>query len=220
MQSNPLIYHQNTLPIPQNTQSFPNPQNTQSFPNPQNTQSFPNPQNTQSLTHHQNTPTSKPSFIEAGWSSGICGCCYGPYANPGMFCMACCPCTGGMAQAILLKDLGLVSSCVYPALLYAGLDLFTGRSFMILILTSLRISMSDKLKREEGPCQSFCLACCCYPCALAQLERDINARKYAFKNAEGGCNTVKTYLGAIDGSPIPYVAPEEMQPLVQNGMPL
>lgn len=167
----------------------------------------------------QNTqPT--PPYMQIGWSSGICGCCSGQNANPGMFCMACCPCTGGMAQGILLKDLGLVSSCVGPALLYAVLDLCTARSFMIMILTSTRISMSDKLKRGEGACCSFCLACCCYPCALAQLDRDIKApgRSYEFDKAEGMCNVGTTYLGAIHSNPRPYATASEMMPLAPNRM--
>ncbi len=160
--------------------------------------------------------------MNVGWSSGICGCCCAEDANPGMFCMASCPCTGGMAQAVLLKDLGLVSSCAGPALLYAVLDLFTARSFMIMILTSLRISMNDQLKRGEGPCCSFCLACCCYPCALAQMDRDVKAkaRSYAFNKSEGVCQVAATYIGAIHAPPIPYVSAEEMRPLAPNNMQL
>ena len=157
-----------------------------------------------------------PPYSQVGWSSGICGCC-GENGNPGFFCLACC--CGGVAQGVLLKNLGLVSSCVGPAILYTALDLLFARSFMTMILGSLRMSMSDKLKRKEGACTSICVACCCYPCALAQLERDASApgRAYEFEQARGVCDVTTTCLGAIHGSVVPYQH-SEMAPLVHNGM--
>ena len=153
-------------------------------------------------------------YLNVGWSSGLFGCC-GENGNPGVFCLACC--CGGVAQGILLKDLGLVSSCVGPVILYTAVDLVFARSFMTMILASLRMSMSDKLKRKENPCCSIMAACCCYPCAIAQLDRDASApgRKYGFEQANGACAVATTYFGAIHGSAVPY---HETAPLVPNGV--
>ena len=154
--------------------------------------------------------------MNTGWSSGLCACC-GQDGNPGFFCLACC--CGSVAQGVLLKDLGLVSSCVCPVIIYTALDVMFARSFMCMILASLRMSVSDKLKRGEGSCSSLCIAACCYPCALAQMERDARAtgRGYEFDKAEGLCDVGTTYFGAIHGSVRPY-AEAEMVPLAPNGM--
>ena len=159
----------------------------------------------------QPLPGLLPPYIHDGWSSSICDCCCGQNANPGFFCLACF--CSGVAQGVLLKDLGLVSSCVGPAACYTVIDLVFARSFMVLILTSLRISMSDKLKRQEGPCRSFCCACCCYPCALAQLDRDAKApgQTYEFERTRDPCQVVSTFFGAIHGRAVPYQV-NEMQP--------
>ena len=154
------------------------------------------------------------TYTHTEWSSGICGCC-GQDGNPGFFCMACC--CGGPAQGVLLKDLGLVSDCVGPVICYTILDLASARSFMALILASLRMNMASKLGRGEGPCCSLCIACCCYPCALAQLERDAKAkgRGYEFEKAVGVYENITTWAGAIHGQAHPYKS-VEMAPLVSN----
>ncbi len=156
----------------------------------------------------------KPPYMDVGWSSGICACC-GQDGNPGFFCLSFC--CAGIAQGVLIKDLGLVSSCACPVVLYTALDLVFARSFMCLILLSLRISMSDKLKRGEGPCCSLCIACCCHPCALAQMDRDLKAkgRSYYFDKAVGPYQEVTTYFGAIHGNARQYVS-SEMVPLVNT----
>jgi Cys-rich protein (TIGR01571 family) len=162
--------------------------------------------------------STKPPYLGVSWSSGICDCC-GQDGNPGFFCLACC--CGSIAQGVLIKDLGLVSSCACPVVLYTALDLLFARSFMCLILLSLRTSMSDRLMRGEGPCCSLCIACCCYPCALAQMDRDLKAkgRSYVFDKAEGAYQEVTTYFGAIHGSARPYVS-SEMVPLVNTQHPI
>lgn len=154
------------------------------------------------------------NYIHPEWSSGICDCC-GQNGNPGFFCMACC--CGGPAQGLLLKDLGLVSDCVGPVICYTILDLASARSFMALILASLRMNMAGKLQRKEGPCCSLCIACCCYPCALAQLDRDAKApgRSYEFEKANGFYENLTTWGGAIHGGVQPYKS-VEMAPLVSN----
>lgn len=165
----------------------------------------------------QSPQSTQNNYMNAPWSSGICDCCCGEGANPGFFCLACC--CGGIAQGVLLKDLGLVSSCVGPVLIYTLVDVMFARLSLCTVLASLRMSVSDKLKRGEGPCGSICIACFCYPCALAQMDRDAKAhdRSYVFDKAEGPCDVATTYFGAIHGSVRPYVS-AEMVPLVPNGM--
>lgn len=156
-------------------------------------------------------------YMNTPWSSSICDCCCGSEANPGFFCLACC--CGSIAQGVLMEDLELVSSCAGPIIIYTLVDYAFARLSLCTILASLRMSVSKKLKRGEGPCRSFCIACCCYPCALAQMERDAKAhgRGYVFDQAKGTCDVATTYFGAIHGSVRPYVS-AEMVPLVQNGM--
>lgn len=157
------------------------------------------------------------SFMNTGWSSGLCDCC-GENGNLGFCCLSCV--CGELAQAILLKDMGLTPSCSYPFVFYSLLDCASGRSFLPLILTSLRMSVSDKLKRNEGPCRSLCVSLFCYACALAQMDRDLKAkgRQYAFDEQELHCYMSTSYIGAIHGSVKPYVSSLENAPLVTNGM--
>ena len=165
----------------------------------------PNTQVTQPAQYSEYTQApNTQAFIHANWNSGICDCCCGQNANPGFFCLAlfC----SGIAQGVLLKDLGLVTSCAGPAACYTVIDLVFARAFMVFILTSLRISMSDKLQRGEGPCCSLCCACCCYPCALAQLDRDAKTpgQTYSFEPTKDICEIVPTFFGAIHGRAMPY----------------
>jgi hypothetical protein len=126
----------------------------------------------------------------------------------------------------LLKDLGLFESCVGPVICYTVLDFFSFKGVMPAILASLRISMATKLNRAEDPLTSVCCAVCCYSCALAQLQRDAFNPKgpYAFDRAQGACETVTTYAGAIHGNVHPYVpvTPEVVPliPVTQNSMPV
>jgi Cys-rich protein (TIGR01571 family) len=153
-------------------------------------------------------------FTNDNWSSGLCGCC-GQNGNPGFFCLACC--CGGIAQGILLEDLGIVSSCACPVALYMLLEGVTGRSALLLILTSLRVSLSKKLGRKEGPCCSFCISCCCYPCAVAQIHRDVMdpERGYVFKTPEKFEDKVNGFLGGISRDMKPE---SHTQPFTKNGM--
>ena len=131
----------------------------------------------------------------AGWSSGLCDCCVGPNSNPGFFCASlfC----NFYAQGLLLQDAGLVASYVYPAVAYALLNTCTGFSFPLLAFVSLRRSIVEATGRgrSEGVCASYCISCCCYPCAMSQVHRDLCDRNYRFK--QNG-HLVNSILGVIE----------------------
>jgi Cys-rich protein (TIGR01571 family) len=113
------------------------------------------------------------------WSTGICGCCCGVNANPGICCLT--TFCGGVGQGVLLKDLGIVDSCVCPVVYYTLLEIVTSRTFLLLPLANLRINMAKKLGVDEGYCTSCCMAFCCYPCSVAQLHRDAVDNNYRFE---------------------------------------
>ena len=134
------------------------------------------------------------------WSTGICGCCAGVNANPGLFCLSCFG--GGIGQGILLKDLGIVDSCVCPVVLYTALEIASARSIMILALANLRMNVAKKLNIDEGACCSFCIAGCCYPCTIAQIQRDAVDNNYHFEKTEGFVDLFKAFSGDIKGNVI------------------
>ena len=177
----------------------------------------------QPYTQVPSTPQFQDPFIDSNWSSGLCGCC-GTNGNPGFFCLACC--CGGIAQGIILEDLGIVSSCACPVLLYMLLEGVTSRFGLVFILTALRVSLSKKLKRDEGPCCSFCVACCCYPCAAAQVHRDIidPKRGYSFDTPENYLDVLNGFWGGISRDMMPHGITvitqdtHQTQPFTQNGM--
>jgi Cys-rich protein (TIGR01571 family) len=138
----------------------------------------------------------------AVWSSGLCDCCAGPRGNPGFFCASLC--CNFYAQGILLQDAGLVNSYVYPAVAYALLDALTGLTFPLLAFVSLRRSMVEATgkARSEGVCATYCISCCCYPCAMSQVHRDLYDRNYRFKQNDRLVNSI---LGVIEEkTPMPY----------------
>jgi hypothetical protein len=152
------------------------------------------------IRYRSNTP----SFKNKDWSTDICACCSGKEANPGFFCMACC--CGGIAQGALIQKLGLVKSGCIPSMAYECLDVFTGRSCTMFALIHLRMGLDEKLGRNEGICCSCCRVCCCYACAMAQIDRDCRSegREYKFDTPEGMCDTASTAFGAVIGDPHSY----------------
>jgi Cys-rich protein (TIGR01571 family) len=141
-----------------------------------------------------------PSPMSPDWSSGLCGCCSGPNANPGFFCAS--VCCGFIAQAVLLHDAGLERGWVYPAIAYSLMDLCSAGSLAVLAFMSLRSNMATALQRQEGICYTSCVSVCCYPCALSQVHRDIYDRRYCFPPNDSMINSI---LGEIENRmPTPY----------------
>ncbi len=163
-------------------------------------------------------PSHPTTFINEQWSSGICGCCTGEDKNPGFFCLACI--CGGVAQGLLLNELDLSSSFIIPALCYESLDMISGRSLLLLITSNFRINLVKRLNRKEDPITSLVTVFCCYPCALAQIDRDSKAagREYAFEKPKTTAQEIAAILGSIEGRAIPHVTSHETEPLVQNSM--
>jgi Cys-rich protein (TIGR01571 family) len=149
----------------------------------------------------QNGIQSQQPWIGEHWSSGICDCCQHD-ANYGFCCLA--SFLPGVAHAILLKDLGIFESCTLPAVCYCGIDLCTSMSIMPLILMSLRMNLSRKLGRTETVCESLCISAFCYPCAIAQLQRDALSREYVFQEPSGLYKKSLAVLGNVDGEPTKY----------------
>lgn len=153
-----------------------------------------------------------PPWIADEWSSGLLSCC-GEDGN----CCFCCLASvmPGVAQAILLTDLGTFESCTCPGLCYSALDIFTGKSVMPLILLSLRINMVKKLRRKESECESFCKVICCYTCSIAQMQRDAHSRKYVFQTPEDICQVALAAAGDITGYARQYT-PMTYAPIITN----
>ena len=142
--------------------------------------------------------STSPSVQGPEWSSGLCDCCAGPHANPGFFCGSIC--CSVVTQGVLLKDAGLVDTWAYPTIGYALLDAISGgagQALQMLAFVSLRSNMAAALGREEAKsvCQTCCISYCCYPCALAQVHRDLCARDYRFRP---NASLVNTMVGGIE----------------------
>ena len=135
------------------------------------------------------------------WSSGLCACFNGPHSNPIFFCGACCGC-GFVAHGVLLQDARLVDSWAYPAIALLVADWLTGLALPLLSFISLRHSMSNALQRDESLWYTSCVSSCCYPCAMAQVHRDIYDRNYCFNPNQGMVNSL---FGVIeDATPRVY----------------
>ena len=113
----------------------------------------------------------------------------------------------GIAQAILLTDLGIFESCTIPGICYFGLDLLTAKSLMPLILVSLRMNLVKKLKRKESECESLCIVGCCYTCAMAQIQRDARTQNYRFEEPPDICHKAIAAFGGVKGDAISTSAP-------------
>jgi Cys-rich protein (TIGR01571 family) len=139
--------------------------------------------------------------IGPAWSTGLCDCC-GQGGNCGFFCLAAlCP---GIAQATLLTRLGIFESCALPGLVYFVFDVLSLKSytFLVPILFSLRMNLANKLRRDEGECGSICKVTCCYPCAMAQIQRDARDRNYKFQEPEDYCHMALAIIGNVQGNAI------------------
>ena len=143
----------------------------------------------------------QPPWIGEHWSSGICDCCQQD-PNCGLCCLA--SVMPGVAHAVLLQDLGIFESCTLPAFCYCGVDVLTSMSFMPLILTALRVNLSKKLGRSETACESLLISAFCYPCAIAQLQRDAVHREYAFREPQGMYKKTMAVFGNVDGDPVEH----------------
>lgn len=157
----------------------------------------------------------KQDFMHAGWNTGICECFSGPQKNPGFFFLSCL--CGGVAQGVLAEDLGLVDSFYVPSALYLVVEAFSARMCLTLPLANLRHQMSQKLGREESCLSSILLACCCYPCSLAQLQRDANLGGYQFTKS----GLVPACIGMIPGdvrayTSVPPAIVNSIEPTPQN----
>jgi hypothetical protein len=69
---------------------------------------------------------------------------------------------------------------------------------------SLRMNLSRKLGRTETVCESLCISAFCYPCAIAQLQRDALSREYVFQEPSGLYKKSLAVLGNVDGEPTKY----------------
>lgn len=133
----------------------------------------------------QSKPTETPAeLLDENWSSGLYECCGKDCSCSGedCNCCTCClaSCCGGVAMAFLLERLGITPSSCGTICLYTISDMISIRSLIQLGAISTRKSLALKLGRNESSCESCCIICCCFPCAIAQMERDVISRKYKF----------------------------------------
>lgn len=135
-----------------------------------------------------NTPNNAPSTETPDelkgpeWSSGICGCCCAEDSNCGTCCLA--GCCSGVALAFLMERLQLFPNSICPILLFTLEEIFSARSLIQMSALSLRRSLVTKLERNETQCESCCYMCCCFPCAIAQMERDAIKHNYKFRKTK------------------------------------
>jgi Cys-rich protein (TIGR01571 family) len=157
------------------------------------------------------------------WSSGICGCCG---HNCGTCCFACfcSPCQMGLT----LQKLGIVSSSAIPILLYTIEYIASLGPLFFISSLLLRRSLVDKLNRSENPCYSCCAMCCCFPCAIAQIERDMLDRNYKFEppileknKPQSCCDTLSANFGSISHDSYPRARDTQINlgaPFTKNSM--
>lgn len=127
------------------------------------------------------------------WSSGLCDCCCGYHPNPCVFLSSIC--CGFVSQAFLLENAGITNSWIFPGLAYLTFDVCTVSSVNIFIFANLRNNIAKARGYEESLTDSYCKSLCCYPCAVAQVHRDIYDNDYKF-NANN--SLVSTVLGIIE----------------------
>lgn len=147
--------------------------------------------------HASNQP---PPYYNENWSSGICDCCSGEDAN----CCTCClaSCCHGIAQGVLMRKMGVVSSAIPVALGLTLSEAATGNMLNLMCFAGFRNGVAEKLGRKESMCESFCISCCCFPCAVAQMERDTvnRTRGYKFVPPESDFYAdISTALGYLPG---------------------
>jgi len=66
------------------------------------------------------------------------------------------------------------------------------------------MNLSRKLGRTETACESLCISAFCYPCAIAQLQRDALSREYVFQEPHSMYKKSLAVLGNVDGEPMKY----------------
>jgi Cys-rich protein (TIGR01571 family) len=164
----------------------------------------------------------------AQWSSGICDCCSGEGSNCGTCCLA--GICGGVALAFLMEKLELVPSSICPMVIFTVQEIISGRSLVQMSAFAFRRSLVLKADIKENPCDTFCNVCCCFPCAIAQMERDAEKYGYVFSKpitgkgqmtdlAEGctacvgGASNDRTLIQKKKQAVTPMAAP-----FTQNGM--
>jgi Cys-rich protein (TIGR01571 family) len=165
------------------------------------------------------------------WSSSLCDCCgkdcaCGDDCNCGTCCLA--GCWSSLQMGFTLEHLGIVSSSIMPTLLYTIAELFTARTLLLMTSITLRRSLVTKLERKENPCESFCIMCCCFPCGIAQIERDIKARNYVFdtptldkSNLCSCTDVISACCGGISKDSFPHARDPKKQlgtPFTKNSM--
>ena len=100
------------------------------------------------------------------WTSGLFACCDGQYANFGLCCSAvCCAC---YAESVIRSELYGIA---FWGLLCNGSD-------KNLNPCAARCDIVANQNINEDYCTTCLLVSFCYPCALAQLQRDYKQREY------------------------------------------
>lgn len=125
------------------------------------------------------------------WSSGLCACCGD---NCGTCCFACF--CSPFQLGFTLQNLGIVSSSVCPIMTFTLFEWLSAGPLFLLSACILRTSLAEKLNRKENPCESCCIMCCCFPCGIAQIERDMHDNNYKFNPPDLSKNNPKSYSDA------------------------
>lgn len=171
------------------------------------------------------TPT---ELLNDNWSSGICDCCGKGCDGKESNCCTCClaGCWGGLAMAFLLERLGLVSNSCGPTLLFTAADMISVRSLLQFSALSLRRSLISKLGRKETQCDSCCIVTFCFPCALAQMERDAMHYDYKFDTPKLDKSDHNSYMnvcmacaGGISSDSFPHKIHQAGQQTTRFQMP-
>lgn len=158
-------------------------------------------------------PETPHELLNEKWSSGLCDCCgkdcrCGDDCNCGTCCLA--GCWSSLQMGWTLEHLGLVSSSIVPILVHTCAEVLLIRSLLLLSSVTLRRSLVNKLGRKEDPCYSCCAMCCCFPCAIAQIERDTIAHNYKFNptkldksNYQSCIDVTASCCGGISNDSVP-----------------
>jgi hypothetical protein len=170
-------------------------------------------------------------LLNPDWSSGLCECCGKDCAcrddcNCGTCCLA--SCWSSLQMGFTLEHLGIVSSSIVPTLLYTIAELFTARTLLLMTSVTLRRSLVTKLGRKENSCESCCIMCCCFPCGIAQIERDVKKRNYVFdtptldkSNLCSCIDVISAYCGGISKDSFPRARDPKLNlgaPFTKNSM--
>lgn len=105
------------------------------------------------------------------WSSGLCSCC----DDCGICVLSfCCPCiqygmsTEMFGEGVLFRE----PSCAVHAIIYIAFDIF---GLGCIVLGLQRQLVREKYGIKGTSFNDFCCSCCCQPCTLAQVSREIKA---------------------------------------------